>query len=223
MKIGPALRRMMPPTLERKAAGLYRGVFVDLSKVARCLAEQLPVNAHLLDIGGGDGELVNELLVLRPDLHISMVDVAGSVGRFVEPRHRDVVALYPEEALEIHLELKAGAYKAVLVSDVMHHLSLPYRPVFLGHLHRALCADGEIFIKDIEPGYHIATLSLLCDKYISGDRSVALLSQAELQAMAAEVLPAHSSIELGLFKIDQPNYLLRISFADATPAAVKRA
>lgn len=223
MKIGPALRRMMPPALERKAAGLYRGVFVDLAKVARLLVGQLPVDAHLLDIGGGDGELLNQLLALRPDLRIAMVDVAEGVGRFVEPRHSAAIALYPNETLETHLELKAGGYNAVLVSDVMHHLPLHYRPVFLKHLHRALCADGDIFIKDIEPGHHIATLSLFCDKYISGDRGVALLSQAELQAMAAEVLPAHSSIELGLFKIDQPNYLVRISFADVTPGAVMRA
>lgn len=212
MKIGPAIRRMMPPAVERRAAAAYRGVFVDLPKVAECLAEQLPPGARVLDIGGGDGDLLNHLLSRRSDINIAMVDVAARVGGLLHPRHLARVSLHPGTALEDHLQLHAGSYEAVLVSDVMHHLPQAYRPEFLRALHGGLAGAGSIFIKDIEPGHFIASLSLFCDKYISGDRGVVLISCEQLQAVASRVLPQHTSREVGLLREDRPNYLLRLDF-----------
>ena len=62
MPIGPFVRHLVGPRLERGLSDLYRRVFVDLDVVADVLARECPENARILDIGGGDGELINKLL-----------------------------------------------------------------------------------------------------------------------------------------------------------------
>jgi 2-polyprenyl-3-methyl-5-hydroxy-6-metoxy-1,4-benzoquinol methylase len=213
MSLGPAFRRLMPPAMERTMAGIYRSIFVDLSKVAGRLAASLPNDARIIDIGGGDGELLNHLLDLRPDVHVTMVDVAASVGKFVRPEHAGRVRFEPNTPIERHAAGAAGRYDAALVSDVVHHLSPAYRPQFFRALHDALVENGSIYIKDVEPGYFISWLSLVCDKYISGDRGVVLVSQQDLRDLANEHLPGHVATEIGLFERDRPNYIVQVVFA----------
>lgn len=211
MKIGPAIRKFMPARFERKAAAAYRRVFVDLRKVAIGVARALPGNAQLLDIGGGDGELINLLLTARPDVRVTMVDIAGSVGKFLDPAHRGRVRLMPSTSIETHLGQLDALYDAALVSDVMHHLPGEYRAQFLRSLRNALSPEGSILVKDIEPGHPISWLSLVCDKYVSGDRDVVLISLAELVALAEiELAPLAAAKEVGLHKINAPNYLVRL-------------
>lgn len=219
MALGPTVRRLMSPELERKAAGVYRAVFVDLKKIARLLADQLPQDARLLDIGGGDGELLNYLLDRRPDVTVVMVDVAAGVGRFITPGNRGRVVFHPGTSIEDHARGLDLPYTAALVSDVMHHLPVDYRGPFLGSVHAALAPGAPMFIKDIEPGHPIASLSLFCDKYVSGDRGVVLVSMAALRALGASVLPKHHADEVGLYAIDRPNYLVRFDFTGHGVAA----
>ena len=81
MAIGPTIRRLLPAKAELVAARLYRRIFVDLKKVAMTLAGSLQRDARLLDIGGGDGDLLNHLLSARSDIRVDMVDIAGTIGR----------------------------------------------------------------------------------------------------------------------------------------------
>lgn len=153
MPIGPFVRQLVGPRLERGLSYLYRRVFVDLDAVARAIALQCTKNVRMLDLGGGDGELVNKILALRPDLQIDMVDIAAVVGRFLVPEVRDRVRLFPGTAIEA-LPDCAERYGAALVSDVMHHLpplphGFPHRGAFQigagsGHVregHRARASD----------------------------------------------------------------------------------
>lgn len=206
------LRKWMSPRMERRLSGVYRSVFVDLRKVAATLAPVLPDRARILDIGGGDGELLNHLFALRPDVHVTMVDIAPSVGKFVEARHGASVALQPGTSVEQHLSNSPPPYDAVLVSDVMHHLPDGYRGEFLQAVSAALAPGGSVFVKDVEPGHPVAWLSLVCDHYVSGDRGVVLVSAAELGELAAQVLPPHRISEIGLLAKDRPNYLVRLDF-----------
>lgn len=217
--LGPAIRRLMSPDIERKAAAMYRAVFVDLEKVAKILAQHLPKSAKLLDIGGGDGELLNYLLDRRPDATVSMVDVAGSVGKFITPTNRTRVAFYPRTPIEVHTDGLQSRYDAALVSDVVHHLPADYRASFLNSVHSAIVPGGPMFIKDIEPGHPIASLSLFCDKYVSGDRGVELISMDALCALGAGELPRHVATEIGLYSIDRPNYMLKLDFANSPGAS----
>jgi 2-polyprenyl-3-methyl-5-hydroxy-6-metoxy-1,4-benzoquinol methylase len=212
MKIGPAFRRLLPARLERTVAGLYRAVFVDLRRVARTLAPHLPTNARVLDVGGGDGELLNTLFALRPDLHVTMVDVSASVGKFVQPQHHAKIKLLPRTFIENHLADSAGRYDAAVVSDVLHHIPVSLRASFLANVQKALGPQGRLFVKDIEPGHAISKLSLFSDKYVSGDKQVALISRDELTRLATSILPSHTSTELGLLAQNSPNYLVRFDF-----------
>ena len=121
--------------------------------------------------------------------------------------------IVPSTLVEDHVADLQEHYDAALVSDVMHHLPISYRAQFLRSLHSSLLPGGAIYIKDIEPGHFISGLSLFCDKYVSGDRGVALISKESLRALANEQLPAHETIEIGLYEQDRPNYILRLLFS----------
>jgi len=213
MKLGPALRKWMPLALERQAARAYRSMFVDMAEVAKILAASIPADARVIDIGGGDGELLNILLQMRPDLHVTMVDIAGSVGKFVRPEHMGKIVFLSLTRIEEHAAVAGDHYDAALISDVMHHLPASYRPQFLKSVRSVLNPGGSIFVKDIEPGHFIATLSLWCDKYVSGDKGVELVSQEGLRQILARSIPGHRAEEIGLFERNRPNYVMKIDFA----------
>ncbi|WP_157981391.1 class I SAM-dependent methyltransferase [Cognatilysobacter tabacisoli] len=186
-------------------------IFVDLHKVADHLATALPPNAHVLDIGGGDGELLNSLLSLRHDLTVSMVDIAPSVGRFLEREHLSRVTFLPATPIERHVVDAAQKYDAAIVSDVMHHIPTDFREGFIRDVCLALKPNAPLFVKDIEPGHPVATLSLYSDLYISGDRGVSLVSMHELTRIVEAASPGRKSKELGLLPRNRPNYILEFS------------
>ena len=200
----------MPKGMERQTAKLYRLVFVNLRHVADRLAAELSVDANVLDIGGGDGELLNLLLAARPDLRVTMVDIAPSVGKFLEPRHRDKVSLQPATPVETHSRERPGYYDAAIISDVMHHVPPTMRVQFLTAVAQTLKPAAPLFVKDIEPNHPIASLSLFADRNISGDKNAKLISMQQLQAVATEAGLVSSS-ELGLISVDRPNYLVKLS------------
>jgi cyclopropane fatty-acyl-phospholipid synthase-like methyltransferase len=212
MSIGRAIRSFMPPALERAAANVYRALFVDLDVVADKLAAALPRGANVLDIGGGDGELLNRLFALRDDITVTMVDVAGSVGRFVELQFRDRTRFIPSTTIESHLLTLTEKYDAAIVVDVMHHVPQGERKGFLRAVGAALKPGSPLLVKDVEPGHFRAALGLFCDKYISGDRGVVLVSSAEMIALAEQLLGGKAA-EAGLLAIDRPNYLISMQLS----------
>lgn len=212
MKVGPAVRNLLPTSAERKASRLYRSVFVDLAKVAVVLSPTLPANAFVLDIGGGDGDLLNHVLEMRPDVRVAMVDIADSVGKFLNPRYSGRVELYPGTAIEDHILEFAGRYDAALISDVMHHIPEGRRAGFLLSVAKALRPGAQMLVKDVQPGHPIARLGLFCDKYLSGDRGVALISAEQLCELSRAALAQHTAREIGLLKVDRPNYLVQLRF-----------
>lgn len=210
MRIGPAVRALMPPSLERAAANAYRAVFVDLDLVAGKLAELLPPRAHVLDIGGGDGELLNRLFALRSDIRVTMVDVAESVGRFLKPQFSGRVTLAPSTTIQAHAATLGEKYDAAIVVDVMHHVVPSEREAFLSCVSETLRPGSPLLVKDVEPGHFRATLGYWCDKYVSGDRGVALIPAADVMALANQLVPGGATSEAGLLAIDRPNYLVRL-------------
>lgn len=210
MKIGPWVRSLLPRRVEIRAAEAYRAIFVDLEKVAGRLAAELPAGARVLDIGGGDGALLNRLFALRPDLEVSMVDVAASVGRFVDAEHEAQVQRHPGTTIEEHLCAAGQRYDAALISDVLHHIDERQREGFLRHVAAGVRAGGSVLVKDVEPGHFRSWLGWLCDRYLSGDRGVALISSAQVLALSERVAPGSVAAEVGLLAADRPNYLVSI-------------
>lgn len=165
----------------------YRRVFVNLEKIADFLDGELPNGAKMLDIGGGDGALVERLLSRRPDLAVTMCDPAPSIGTFLSNANRARVKLLPAT----YLNDVTGRYDAVTICDVIHHVPVEQRDAFFKSLAESCerWACRKIILKDVEPGGVRAMLSLLSDWHITGDKHVVLFSRADFAAMARRYFP----------------------------------
>lgn len=105
--------------------------------------------------------------------------------------------------------MNPGNPECVIVSDVIHHIAPANRQQFLQDLHELSARSNAIvLIKDVEPGYFISWLGYLSDRYVTGDRSVRLISRAELRPMITNVFGEVTLRESNLFFEDAPNYLL---------------
>jgi len=197
---GQIARRLLGRRFET-VGNLYRRVFVDLERVIDVFARELPRNANVLDIGGGDGAVVQRLLNRRPDLTFTMCDLAPSIGAFLSDDNRVRVRLMPQtDIADVN-----GRFDVITISDVIHHVPVDQREPFFEKLAR--CCEHwqcrKIILKDIEPGGWRASLSLLADRYITGDRHVILFSRARFQDLVSRHFPQARRVSI---VPDWPNY-----------------
>lgn len=183
---GQVARRILGPYL-KPVGDVYRRIFVDLEKIVDVIDRELPGAANVLDIGGGDGALVDRLLDRRPELTVTMCDIAPAIGSFVSDVHRANVTLLPAtDFTDV-----SGQFDLVMITDVMHHVPVDQREAFFQALavgcRRWHCRN--IFFKDVEPGGVRSVLSLLADWYITGDRHVVLFSRSNFGDMAQRHFP----------------------------------
>lgn len=213
MALGPAIRRLLGPRLALAAGRRYRAVFVDLDKLAATLAALIPKDAHLLDIGGGDGEPLNRLLALRPDIRVTTIDPAPVVGQWIETRFETRVTRTPGTSIMDYLARDTGAPNAVLIADVMHHVPPASRPALVRCLGKLLERNPalKIIVKDIEPGSWRARLSYWADHYITGDRGVTLISREQLLGLFTAELGHLRCEHSDLIVKDSPNYAVVFS------------
>jgi SAM-dependent methyltransferase len=81
--------------------------------LARHLAELLPPNATVLDVGSGDGLLASRVMSARPDVRIRGVDVLLRPESFIPVQQFDGV----------HLPFADREFDAAMMVDVLHHAS----------------------------------------------------------------------------------------------------
>lgn len=202
MSIGSVVRKVIGPTLWPFVGAAYRRIFVCLSTVAEELAPHLPATGRVIDVGGGDGELLNRLLRLRPGLHAVVID-KGEVGASIAPDVADRVTLLPHTALA---DYHGADVDAVLVSDVLHHVDRSEWVKFLKEAHALLKPGGTLIVKDFAPGGLRSLLGLWSDRYVSGDGAVRFFPPGELVGLARMELPVRDVIETQLLRRDKPNY-----------------
>src|SRR4029077_20835885 len=129
--LGPALRRLLGLRQARRLGRWYRGIFVDLAKEAAALATVIPRDAHLLDIGGGDGEPLNHLLAARGDLRVTTLDPGPVVGQWIERCFEERVTRLPRTSLADYVVAGRPDPDAILIADVLHHIPASARPALL--------------------------------------------------------------------------------------------
>lgn len=83
--------------------------------LARVIAERLPADARVLDVGCGSGDLALLLMRLRPDVTIEGIDV------LVRPDTAITVHEYDGR----HIPFGDDAFNAAIVVDVLHHTDDP--------------------------------------------------------------------------------------------------
>jgi hypothetical protein len=188
----------------------YRGIFVDLTKEATALASAMPSDAHLLDVGGGDGEPLNYLLVLRPDLRVTTLDTGPVVGQWLERRFEGQVQRLPGMSLADYVAACRPDPDVVLLADVLHHVPELARPAFLQGVAVLLQRVPllRIIVKDVEPGSWRARLGYWSDRYVTGDRAVSPISRERLVRLLLESLGPLRHEHTDLFEVDRPNYAI---------------
>jgi hypothetical protein len=210
MTAGSVARRVLGPRLTRVVGRWYRSIFVDLSKEAAALAAVMPRDAHVLDVGGGDGAPLNYLLALRPDLRITTLDPAPVVGQWIEACFDDRVMRLPNTSLADYIAMGRASPDAILIADVMHHIPEVARAGFLGSIGLLLerAPTLRIVVKDVEPGSWRALLGYWSDRYITGDLNVSLISRDRLTQLFEQVLGPLRREDTSLFGADRPNYAI---------------
>jgi hypothetical protein len=210
MALGSLIRGLLGPRLGRRAGENYREIYVDLTKVAAALAAVIPRGAHVLDVGGGDGQPINHLLSVRPDLTITTLDPAPMVGQWIDARYDGQVERLPGTTLAKFVACPHAHPDVILLADVMHHIPESARHKFLESVGVLLeHAPGiHIIVKDIEPGHWRALLSFLSDRYVTGDRNVSLISRDDVTRLFDRVLGRLYREDTNLFEKDSPNYAI---------------
>jgi cyclopropane fatty-acyl-phospholipid synthase-like methyltransferase len=181
-----------------------------LAKVASAVAAVIPRDAHLLDVGGGDGEPLNHLLAVRGDLRITTLDPSPLAGQWIEERFDRRVVRLPGTTLADYIAAERPDPDAILMSDVLHHIPEPARPAFLQSVGVLLerVPQLRIIVKDLEPGSWRARLAYWTDRYVTGDPNVSQISRARLVCLLEEVLGPLRHEHTNLFEVDKPNYAL---------------
>lgn len=194
----------------RAVGRAYRAVFVDLNREIATIAAEIPPHAHVLDVGGGDGEPLDRLLALRPDIRVTTIDVSPSVGAWISEAHASRVVRIPSTTLERYLTSGAPIPDVLLACDVVHHIPRAVRAAFFAAVAVVFERNGGLrfIVKDVEPGHWRATLGYFSDRYVTGDRTVSPVSRADLVVAITGSRPGLHWRETGLFNADPPNYAL---------------
>lgn len=210
MPLGAAIRGLVGPHWAHRLGRCYRGLFVDLSKEAAALASSIPRGAHLLDVGGGDGEPLNHLLALRGDLRVTTLDPGPTVGQWIEARFNDRVVRMPATSLSEYVSSGQPGPDVILLADVVHHIPESMRTQFFATIRPLLerTPTLRIVVKDVEPGHWRALLGYWSDRYVTGDTLVSPISSSRLIKLLDETLGPLRHEHTGLFDSDRPNYAI---------------
>lgn len=207
MSIGAMVRRVAGPAFPL-LGGAYRRVFVDINKVAAAFPE-LRQDACLLDVGGGDGAILNHLLDRQPTLRVVAVDLAEGIGSMIRPDLVGRVELHPGTPVALVAQATPGRFDAAFMSDVLHHVPPPERESLLADV---VAAFGDLpvvlVVKEIIPQGFRSRLAFWADRNISGDRGVRAIGPVELVDLVRSVLPDARVEQTGLADVDYPNYCL---------------
>jgi SAM-dependent methyltransferase len=103
--------------------------------LSRHLAELVPADAKVLDVGAGDGLIAKKLLQRRPDLAVTATEV------LVRPDQHVPVEPFDGRTLDY----ATGSFDAVVLVDVLHHSDDPVR--LLEESRRV--ARSAIVVKDV--------------------------------------------------------------------------
>jgi hypothetical protein len=199
VSIGSMVRRAFGNNF-RPVGEAYRSIFVNMGKVTDHMIRHIPHGAHVLDIGGGDGFVVNMLLEKRPDIRVTMTDLAPSIGTFIDAHNLNRAVLLPAT----DFSQVDGDYQVVTLTDVVHHVPTHQRTGFFTALARA-CRGRSLLVKDVQPGGPKARLALWSDLYITGDKGVSFLSVDEL---IGQVRAAFGNVRAEVAMPDFPNYVV---------------
>jgi hypothetical protein len=193
------------------AGNVYRRVFMDIHAVARCVP-RLPNDALLLDVGGGDGAILNPLLDLQPTLRVTAIDIAPEIGQLVRPDLRSRVTLHPGTSVREYIDMGGQAPDALFISDVFHHVAPEMRTELIRDLLDVFAGKPPVIVvKDVAPQGVRSRLGFWADRNISGDRELQPVSPGDVAGLLKAVDPDLQVSSTPLISVDFPNFCLVFS------------
>lgn len=180
MTIGSAVRRILGP-IEAPVSAAYRSLFVDIGALGGAI-DAIPFGSRVLEVGVGDGMVASQVVSRRPAASVLGIDLVSDPGRLFEG-DRNRVTFRTISTSDLRAEGHAP-FDAIVITDVLHHVPVEMRASLLGDLDALLADDGVLLVKETvvtkSPGYWLGRFS---DRWISGDRNVAFLTEANLRAL----------------------------------------
>jgi 2-polyprenyl-3-methyl-5-hydroxy-6-metoxy-1,4-benzoquinol methylase len=210
VRLGHLVRKLLGPRYFKPLGRAWRSLFVSLAEVVESVPALSP-HARVLEVGGGDGQLMNALCARFPQLKATIIDIQAEVGTALDPSVRQRVEVLGGTSVRAYAALERPAPDLVLLCDVLHHVPPAQRAAFLEDLALVVRADTLLFVKDVRPGSPRAYLGYLSDYYITGDRAVSPLAEADVEAMIASQFPWLEPRRTGLHVRDAPNYSIVFS------------
>jgi cyclopropane fatty-acyl-phospholipid synthase-like methyltransferase len=208
MGIGSVTHAVLGDRLFSRAASVYRGVFENIGAFIDTIPAFEP-GAHVLDIGGGRGHMIDTLLRKYPDTTATIVDISPQVGNLLSAEVADRVELFPSTLIGEYAKLGRVSPDYILLFDVLHHVSPGDRAeLFQGMRQVFAGAGGTLIIKDVQPGHWRAQLCFAADKYISNSGPLWPITIENTTDLVTSVFPDAKCEETPLRYRDRPNYCL---------------
>ena len=176
------------PVRAPRERSLYRSIFVDVESLVDQIRRWQPVATRILEVGCGEGAVTERLRTAYPNADITAIDITPRVGRlycgmpgrvrFIQCDVQTIAANEP------------GRFDLVVLSDVIHHVPVRFRPGLLDAMRTTLAPGGALVFKDWERNYTpIYWLCYASDRWITGDR-IAYLSRDEMRGMLSRSFAA---------------------------------
>jgi hypothetical protein len=207
MSIGGVTRKLLGKNFN-SIGKIYRAFFVNVDTFILSIPK-FEKGEILIDIGSGDGEILDKILTENPNIKAVAIDISPNIGRMICDENRPRVQLLPSYSIQQYKNSpKFKDAKYLILSDVLHHIPKDKRDNFFNELFLLCNRRTNLIIKDIEPGFLKATLSLLADNQISCDKQTSLISQDEVVDKIKNRYPQIKIKKTPLFRKNPPNYCL---------------
>lgn len=167
MAIGPYVRGLLGP-LEIPVANMYREFFFNMESLARLARRNFPAE-EILEVGCGEGALIEQLAKVYPRANLTGLDITPRVGRLFRGDLSRV--RFFQETIREHAKTNSQRYDLVCLCDVMHHIPWEMHGEILHSVRQTLRPGGRLLLKDWEKQETlIHYLGYFSDRHLTGDQ-----------------------------------------------------
>jgi 2-polyprenyl-3-methyl-5-hydroxy-6-metoxy-1,4-benzoquinol methylase len=189
MGIGRRVRRMFGKH-ERMVSDAWRSAFVNLDAFTREIKAQVQSPGNVLEIGCGDGAVIERLATLYPHANLTGIDICQEPGRLFRGDSQRVRFL--RTSGKQLSETEPRSYELVVIADVIHHVPKDEWTSVLKSAVELLATGGTVVLKEwLREPSAICLANYLIERIITGDR-VHYLRERELRTLATSVFGAES-------------------------------
>jgi len=162
-------------------------MFINIGELGKAI-DAVPFGRRVLEVGVGDGMIASQIIERRPDTSVLGIDLAKNPGSLFEG-DRSRVEFRTISTSDLLAE-RPVPFDAIVIADVLHHVPPSMRKALLSDVANLLSDDGVLLVKETvvvrSPGYWMGRFS---DRWITGDRNVSFLREADLKRLIADNVP----------------------------------